>query len=85
MKKVSGEQQQASAYRVKYTREEFLKLVKIADPQIIYRVERIHFFSYDGFVMYTFECGDEDFIGKTIIQCVEFTNTPWKEWLGRIY
>ncbi|MHA2032886.1 MAG: hypothetical protein ACW99Q_26250 [Candidatus Kariarchaeaceae archaeon] len=44
----------ASSYRVKFQREEFFKLVEIASPDIIYKVNRIFFFAYDGFVMYTF-------------------------------
>jgi hypothetical protein len=46
----------ASSYRVKFRRAEFLELADIAKPSIIYHRGRMHFFAYDGFVMYTFEC-----------------------------
>ena len=39
---------QTSSYRVKFKRQEFLDLVELAKPPIIYKVKRIHFFSYQG-------------------------------------
>ena len=66
-----------SSYRVKYKREEFLKLVQIASPDLIYKVRKVFFFAYDGFVMYTFECDEEDFINQNIIRAIEFSNTQW--------
>ena len=68
-----------SSYRVKFRRENFLKLVGIASPDIIYKVKRIFFFAYDGFVMYTFECKDEDFINQNLIHAIEFSNQQWAE------
>ena len=68
-----------SSYRVKFLREEFLKLVEIASPDIIYKVNRIFFFSYDGFVMYTFKCRDEDFFNQNVIEGIEFSNQQWAE------
>ncbi|MHA1934369.1 MAG: hypothetical protein ACW97A_03725 [Candidatus Thorarchaeota archaeon] len=67
-----------SSYRVKFQRQEFLELVEIAQPKIIYHRRRMHFFAYDGFVMYTFECESEDFRQK-IIPAIEFSNTQWSE------
>ena len=64
---------QASSYRVKFRREEFLRLVEIANPRIIYHRRRMHFFAFDGFVMYTFDCDDIDF-SQPIIEAVEFSN-----------
>ena len=52
---------QASSYRVKFRREEFLRLVEIANPRIIYHRRRRHFFAFDGFVMYTCDCEVVDF------------------------
>ena len=69
----------SSSYRVKFKRNKFLELVEFAQPQIIYHVQRMHFFSYDGFVMYTFECDDEDFFNFKVIHAIEFTNYQWKE------
>ena len=46
--------QHASSYRVKFRRKEFLELVAIAKPKIIYHRKRMHFFAFDGFVMYSF-------------------------------
>ena len=48
--------QHSSSYRVKFQRREFLRLVDIAKPRIIYHRKRMHFFAFDGFVMYTFDC-----------------------------
>jgi len=52
--------QHMSSYRVKFRKREFLELVEIAKPRIIYHRKRMHFFSFDGFVMYTFEWNDND-------------------------
>ena len=68
----------ASSYRVKFRREEFLELVEIAKPGIIYHRGRMHFFAYDGFVMYTFQCRDEDFSQK-VMNAIEFSNYQWSE------
>jgi len=68
----------ASSYRVKFRRREFLDLIELAKPAIIYHVRRMHFFAYDGFVMYTFECNASDFT-QTVLDAVEFSNRPWDE------
>jgi hypothetical protein len=68
----------SSSYRVKFERDEFLKLVDIARPEIIYHRRRMHFFAYGGFVMYTFECSEEDF-RCTILEAIEFSNVTWSE------
>lgn len=68
----------ASSYRVKFRREEFLELVQIAKPHIVYQRGRMHFFAYDGFVMYTFECKDEDF-AQRVLHAIEFSNYHWSE------
>ena len=68
----------ASSYRVKFRKAEFLELVEIARPRIIYQRGRMHFFFHDGFVMYTFQCRDEDFSQK-IIKAIEFSNYQWSE------
>jgi len=67
-----------SSYRVKFLRKEFLELVEIAKPQIIYHRRRMHFFAYDGFVMYTFEAENSDF-SQRIIEAIEFSNEQWSE------
>jgi len=48
---------QASSYRVKFRRKEFLRFVEITKPRIINHRRGMHF-AYDGFVMYTFDCDD---------------------------
>jgi len=58
--------QPTSSYRVKLRRKELLGLVEIANPRIIYHRGRMHFFAFDGFVMYTFECKDSDFKQKVL-------------------
>ncbi|MFB0557852.1 MAG: hypothetical protein ACETVY_01930 [Candidatus Bathyarchaeia archaeon] len=70
--------QHSSSYRVKFRREEFLELVRIAKPSIIYHRKRMHFFAYDGFVMYTFECDNSDFSQK-VLEAIEFSNYQWSE------
>ena len=70
--------QHSSSYRVKFRRREFLELVKIAKPRIIYHRNRMHFFAYDGFVMYTFECENSDFSQK-VLEAIEFSNYQWSE------
>jgi hypothetical protein len=74
----SAAAQHSSSYRVKFKRKEFLELINIANPQIIYHRGRMHFFAYDGFVMYTFECKDSDFHRK-VIHAIEFSNYQWSE------
>jgi len=63
---------------VKFKREQFLELVEIAKPKIIYHRARMHFFTYDGFVMYTFECNSGDFDQK-VLEAIEFSNQVWSE------
>jgi hypothetical protein len=70
--------QHTSSYRVKFRRKEFLELVNIANPKIIYHRKRMHFFAYDGFVMYTFECENNDF-SQRILEAIEFSNISWEE------
>lgn len=69
----------ASSYRVKFERDEFLELVGIAKPRIMYHRGRMHFFSFDGFVMYTFQCSDEDFPAQRVLHAIEFSNYQWSE------
>jgi len=68
----------SSSYRVKFKRKEFLELVEIAKPKLIYHRQRMHFFAFDGFVMYTFECEDSDFKQK-VLHAIEFSNISWAE------
>ena len=70
--------QHSSSYRVKLQRREFLRLVEIAQPGIIYHRRRMHFFAFDGFVMYTFDCDNRDF-AQPIIEAIEFSNYQWSE------
>jgi hypothetical protein len=71
--------QHTSSYRVKFERKEFLELVEIARPKIIYHRKRMHFFAFDGFVMYTFECEDRDLLDKKVMHAIEFSNMQWSE------
>ncbi|MEJ2127068.1 MAG: hypothetical protein P8X87_02210 [Candidatus Bathyarchaeota archaeon] len=70
--------QHTSSYRVKFKRKQFLELVETAKPKIIYQTGRMHFFAFDGFVMYTFECKDSDFKQK-VLHAIEFSNQAWNE------
>ena len=65
--------QHTSSYRFKFKRKEFMELTEIAKPAIIYQTGRMHFFAFDGFAMYTFECEDSDFKQK-VLQAIEFSN-----------
>jgi UDP-N-acetylglucosamine transferase subunit ALG13 len=67
-----------SSYRVKFRKKEFLELVEKAKPELIYQTGRMHFFAFDGFVMYTFECKDSDFKQK-VLHAIEFSNQAWSE------
>jgi hypothetical protein len=68
--------QNASSYRVKFDRAEFIELVHIANPRIIYRRKNMYFFAYDGFVMYCDQCSERDF-SERILDCIEFSNVDW--------
>jgi hypothetical protein len=68
----------SSSYRVKYRRDEFLRLVEDIQPERIYHVHRMYFFAFDGFVMYTFECSNHDF-RQVIYEAIEFSNMQWAE------
>jgi len=68
----------ASSYRVKFDKQNFLELVRIARPRIIYRRKNMHFFAYDGFVMYTDQCDNSDF-SQTILDSIEFSNYQWSK------
>lgn len=68
----------ASSYRVKFAREEFLELVRLARPKIIYKRKNMYFFAYDGFVMYCDQCEDKDF-SERILEAIEFSNYMWQK------
>ena len=70
--------QHTSSYRVKFKKKEFLELAEIAKTEIIYQTGRMHFFAFDGFVMYTFECENSDFKQK-VLHAIEFSNQAWSE------
>ena len=71
----------ASSYRVKFKREEFINLVKFSKPELIFHVKRMYFFAFQGFVVYSLECDESDFIDQhiTILESIEFSNRPWNE------
>jgi hypothetical protein len=66
----------ASSYRVKFDRQNFLELVRIARLKIIYRRKNTYFFAYDGFVMYSDQCKSGDF-SQVILDAIEFSNYQW--------
>ena len=70
--------QNTSSYRVKFHKTQFLELVQIAKPKIIYHRKGMYFFAFDGFVMYTYECVKKDFSQK-IIDAIEFSNQAWSK------
>lgn len=68
---------QTSSYRVKFRRREFLELVDMAKPEIIYKRGKNHFFAFDGFMMYIQECDDRDF-GQKVLDSIELSNSSWQ-------
>ena len=72
----TGSEINASSYRVKFDKQNFLELVRIARPRIIYHRKNMHFFAYDGFVMYTDQCDNSDF-SQIILDAIEFSNYQW--------
>jgi hypothetical protein len=75
---VAASASNASCYRVKFDREEFLELVRTAKPKIIYRRKNMYFFAYDGFVMYCDQCDSKDF-SQRILDAIEFSNYQWSK------
>lgn len=72
------EAKRSSSYRVKFRKDQFLEMLRIAQPQRIYRVKNVHFFAFDGFVMYCQECTDAE-LGIRVIEAIEFSNDAWKK------
>ncbi len=68
----------ASSYRVKFDRENFLELIRIARPRTIYRRKNMYFFAFDGFVMYCDQCESSDF-SERILDAIEFSNYDWSK------
>ena len=50
----------------------------MAKLKIIYHRKNMHFFAFDGFVMYTYQCDNGDF-SQRIIEAIEFSNQPWEK------
>ncbi len=73
----AAEAAHSSSYRLKFRKVEFLRLVDIASPRIIYRRGKNHLFAYDGFVVYCQECSDQDFRAP-VIEAIEFSNYQWQ-------
>jgi hypothetical protein len=67
---------EASSYRVKFDKNNFLELTHMAKPKIIYRRKNMYFFAYDGFVMYCDQCQETDF-SERILDTIEFSNYQW--------
>jgi hypothetical protein len=75
---VITETSEASSYRVKFDRETFKELVRIAKPKIIYRRRNMYFFAYDGFVMYCDQSEALDF-AQRVFDTIEFSNVQWSK------
>jgi hypothetical protein len=73
---IAAAESEASSYRVKFDRENFLDLIRIAHPKILYRRKNMYFFAYDGFVMYCDQCQESDFTER-ILDAIEFSNSQW--------
>lgn len=68
----------ASSYRIKFDRKNFLELVDIAKPRIIYRRKNVYFFAFDGFLVYCDQSEETDFSTK-IIDAIQFSNYLWQK------
>ncbi len=75
---VIAETSEASSYRVKFDRENFKELVRMAKPKIIYRRKNMYFFAYNGFVMYCDQAESIDF-SQRILDALEFSNIQWSK------
>ena len=73
---IAASESNSGSYRVKFDKQNFLELTRIARPKIIYHRKNMHFFAYDGFVMYTDQCENTDF-GQIIMEAIEFSNYQW--------
>lgn len=67
----------SSSYRIKFQKEEFLKLLEIANPKVVYQVNKFFYFSFDGFVMYTEHIDEFELSRYKVIRGIEFSNYPW--------
>ena len=71
------------SYRVKFHKTEFLNLIKVSKPNFIFHVNRMYFFAFQGFVMYSLECLPTDFSNSEIpiLEAIEFSNREWSEFV----
>jgi hypothetical protein len=65
------------SYRIKFDKAQFLELVEIGCPKIIYRRKKNHFFGFGGFVVYSQECQNSDFPNAKVMDAIELSNSPW--------
>jgi hypothetical protein len=75
---IAAASSEAGSYRVKFDREHFIELVRIARPRLIYRRKNMYFFAFDGFVMYCDQCQASDFT-EQILDAIEFSNVQWEK------
>ena len=79
MQNQNDEQPKTGGYRIKFNRDEFLRVLSVANPKRLYAVRDVIYFSFDGFVMYCDQLSDEDLMRYDVIQAIEFSNVPWKK------
>ncbi len=68
---------ETGSYRVKLARDEFIKLVGVARPRVVFHRRKNLFFAYAGFVVYSQECVPEDLPGVNIVEAKELSNYAW--------
>ncbi len=66
MSQSENDKPQSGSYRLKFGRDEFLRLLDEAKPKRFYRVRNFHYFSFDGFVMYCQDDIDDAIIGRKV-------------------
>ncbi|MHA2503174.1 MAG: hypothetical protein ACXAE3_09905 [Candidatus Kariarchaeaceae archaeon] len=69
----------ASGYRIKFDRNEFLRILSVANPKRVYRLKDFIYFAYDGFVMYCDQLDDNDLTRYEVLDIIEFSNAAWQK------
>lgn len=79
MSTTSNELVNGSGYRLKFSREEYIKLLQEAKPIRLYKVDNFVYFCFDGFIMYCDKMKENDLMRYQIYKAIEFANYPWKK------
>lgn len=67
-----------SGYRIKFDREEFLRILSVGNPKRLYRLKKFVFFAFDGFVMFSEDLEEQDLMRYDVFDIIEFSNQSWQ-------